>query len=106
TDLAARLGGDEFAVLLPETSRESALLIGERIRSAVEAIRVAVGSQTLWGTVSIGLVSGEAKDLPDLATFIRIADDALYKSIAIGRNAFTGLEMRARDKSLNPPEKP
>jgi diguanylate cyclase (GGDEF)-like protein len=106
TDLAARLGGDEFAVLLPETTREAALLIGERIRSAIESIRVTVGSETLCGTVSIGMVSGEAKDLPDLPTFIRIADDALYKSKAMGRNALTALEMPAPDQSLNPPEKP
>lgn len=99
TDLAARLGGDEFAVLLPETPREAALSIGERIRSAIESLRLTVGTETLCGTVSIGMVSGEAKDLPDLPTFIRIADDALYKSKAMGRNALTALEMPTLDQS-------
>src|SRR5919201_934240 len=36
-DVPARFGGEEFAILLPETSREHALEIGERIRRAVGA---------------------------------------------------------------------
>jgi len=99
TDLAARLGGDEFAVLLPETPREAALSIAERIRAAIESLRIAVAGDTLCSTVSIGMVSGEANDLPDLPTFIRIADDALYKSKAMGRNALTALEMPGPDQS-------
>jgi diguanylate cyclase (GGDEF)-like protein len=92
TDLPARLGGDEFAVLLPETAREVALPIAERIRAAVETFVAEADSLTVRSTVSIGLVSREPGHLQDLPTFIRLADDALYKSKAMGRNAVTVLD--------------
>ena len=92
TDLPARLGGDEFAVLLPETDRQHAVTIAERIRQAVEQFRVHVLEVEVFSTVSIGVVSCDASDLPDLPTFIHLADDALYKSKTMGRNAVTAIE--------------
>src|SRR5438132_4654774 len=35
-ELFARYGGEEFAVVLPETEREGAALLGERLRAAIE----------------------------------------------------------------------
>ncbi|MCX5680251.1 MAG: sensor domain-containing diguanylate cyclase [Candidatus Omnitrophica bacterium] len=35
-DLACRYGGEEFAVMLPETSKEGAFIVAERIRKRVE----------------------------------------------------------------------
>jgi diguanylate cyclase (GGDEF)-like protein len=89
TDLPARLGGDEFAVLFPETSGEAAVAIAERIRASVENFSVAVDDATVSSTVSIGLVSRSPGDLHDLPSFIRLADDALYRSKIMGRNAVT-----------------
>jgi len=95
TDLPARLGGDEFAVLLPETVREAALIIAERIRAAVENFSTVVEGVTIRSTVSIGLVSREAGELHDLPTLIQLADDALYRSKTGGRNAVTAVEPSA-----------
>ncbi len=92
TDLPARLGGDEFAVLLPETGREVALGIAERIRAAVENFSTVVDEAAIRSTVSIGLVSRDPGDLQDLPTLIHLADDALYKSKTQGRNAVTALD--------------
>ena len=92
TDVPARLGGDEFAVLLPETDRNHALTIAERIRLAVEDFRAAINGAEIHSTVSIGVVSRDGGDLPDLPTFIHLADDALYRSKLMGRNAVTALE--------------
>jgi diguanylate cyclase (GGDEF)-like protein len=92
TDVPARLGGDEFAVLLPETDRERAVMIAERIREAVEKFQTHVNGTEIASTVSIGVVSREAGDLPDLPTFVHLADDALYKSKTMGRNTVTALE--------------
>ena len=39
TDIACRVGGDEFAVILPESSREDAELLAERIAIAIRARR-------------------------------------------------------------------
>jgi len=98
TDLPARLGGDEFAVLLPETPREAALSIAERIRAAVESFSAVVDGATIRSTVSIGLVSREAGELQDLPTLIHLADDALYKSKTSGRNAVTAIDPAVSSK--------
>jgi len=89
TDMPARLGGDEFAVLLPETGGDAAVTIAERIRAGVENYNVVVDGATVRSTVSIGLVSRSPGDLHDLPSFIRLADDALYRSKTMGRNAVT-----------------
>jgi diguanylate cyclase (GGDEF)-like protein len=41
-DIATRLSGDEFAVLLPDTDKEDALQIAERIRGAVQETQIEV----------------------------------------------------------------
>jgi diguanylate cyclase (GGDEF)-like protein len=87
--MPARLGGDEFAVLLPETGGDAAVTIAERIRAGVENFNVVVDGATVRSTVSIGLVSRSPGDLHDLPSFIRLADDALYRSKTMGRNAVT-----------------
>jgi len=89
TDMPARLGGDEFAVLLPETGGDAAVTIAERIRAGVEDFKVIVDSATVRSTVSIGLVSRSPGDLHDLPSFIQLADEALYRSKTMGRNAVT-----------------
>lgn len=86
TDVPARLGGDEFAVLMPETAGESALVVAERIRAAVENFRTTVDGQEIHSTVSIGLMSRAVGHLQDLPSFIHKADDALYRSKTGGRN--------------------
>jgi diguanylate cyclase (GGDEF)-like protein len=39
TDVAARFGGDEFAVILPDTGREGAVSVAERVRDRIRAFR-------------------------------------------------------------------
>ncbi len=61
-DLFARYGGEEFVVVLPETPPEEAAVIAERVRSAVEALRVSVPGQAdgLHVTISIGMASASS----------------------------------------------
>ena len=58
-DFAFRYGGEEFVVLLPETARDSALQVAERLRERIErnaAISLTVGGDNPV-TVSVGVVS-------------------------------------------------
>ena len=85
TDLFARIGGEEFASLLPDTGREDALWLAERLRSAFEATPHFVGDHALNATVSVGVaVSDDASC--DLAELLEAADQALYRAKALGRD--------------------
>jgi diguanylate cyclase (GGDEF)-like protein len=85
TDLFGRFGGEEFAGLLPDTGRQDALLLAERLRAALEATSHAVEGRTFTATVSIGVaISDQAS--ADLDTLLDAADQALYRAKVLGRN--------------------
>ena len=90
-DVPARFGGEEFSILLPETSPEAALEIGERIRRAVaeSAFEVETSSEPIRATVSIG-VAGFPKDATDTNELIHQADLAVYRAKLQGRNRVQG----------------
>ncbi len=86
SDLAARYGGEEFVVVMANTQHDDAALVAEKIRQAVERMRVGLEDETtLQVTVSVGGVtfpdgSKGARNLLDLA------DRALYSAKRNGRN--------------------
>jgi diguanylate cyclase (GGDEF)-like protein len=73
-------------VLLPETDREHASVVAERLLHAVRDadIRTDAGD-TLKITVSIGLATLTTQ-VPDIRTLLQHADEALYDAKAEGRN--------------------
>src|SRR5690606_2643100 len=85
-DIVARYGGEEFAVIARSTPVEKSLLLGERIRAAVAAIRVDAGSAQLSVTSSVGVatLSPDAPPL-DAAGLVAAADRALYAAKEQGR---------------------
>jgi diguanylate cyclase (GGDEF)-like protein len=85
TDLFGRIGGEEFASLLPDTTRQDALLLAERLRAAFETTTHTLADGPLSATVSIGVaISDDASS--DLAALLDVADQALYRAKATGRN--------------------
>ncbi|MBM3249227.1 MAG: GGDEF domain-containing protein [Candidatus Omnitrophica bacterium] len=86
-DIVARYGGEEFAMLLPETRKAGAGILAERLRIYVKERYARVGTVT----VSIGVGSFEGAN-PDLSKedFINLADTALYRAKAGGRNRVEG----------------
>lgn len=85
-DAVGRIGGEEFAVVLPETDSAQASELAERLRKAVEALRVKNGDDTnIETTISIGIapLTANCKHFTDLLVH---ADRALYEAKNTGRN--------------------
>lgn len=84
-DLLFRLGGEEFLFVFPDTEVNEAVKICERIRDAVEKMRVEVGGGRLVNlTVSFGVAT--VKLDADISESFRTADEALYRAKEGGRN--------------------
>ena len=84
-DLAARYGGEEFAVILPDTDLPGAQAIGERLREAVEDLKIRHGALSAGPVVTMSV--GGASAVPvDPRTLIAKADAALYAVKRGGRN--------------------
>jgi diguanylate cyclase (GGDEF)-like protein len=84
-DVACRYGGEEFVLALPGATLEVARERAERLRQAVEALRVEHDGATLSMTISAGIaaypVHGARVD-----QVLDSADQALYQAKNNGRN--------------------
>lgn len=86
-DIAARYGGEEFIAILPDASLKEAVFVSERIRSAIEQLRFSGEISRLRLTVSLGVAEFQKPDCNNgVDAFIKLADDALYRAKANGRN--------------------
>jgi len=89
-DVLCRMGGEEFAVLLPDTTREQAMQIAERLREAVATTPARLdqgateeGALAYSASLGVTLVStGETT----LKPAIKRADQGLYAAKEAGRN--------------------
>jgi diguanylate cyclase len=75
-DTPARLGGDEFVVLLPETDRDGARVVADKIRQGVAAVEIGERGEHIPIGVSIGL--GEWAPGRSLDDIMAEADEAMY----------------------------
>jgi len=86
-DVAARFGGEEFTVLLIQCDPAKGFELGERIREAIANRVVHYGDLELSVTVSIGVAHTDTETVvPDSASLIGQADQALYAAKKGGRN--------------------
>ncbi|MDA3915324.1 diguanylate cyclase [Oleiagrimonas sp.] len=83
-DTPGRFGGDELALVMPETDRDGARMLMERIRREVEREEFDESSR-IKITVSIGLAEIN-RLMTDPLDWIKAADDALYMAKDRGRN--------------------
>jgi diguanylate cyclase (GGDEF)-like protein len=84
-DRIGRYGGEEFLVVLPNCDLEQATHQAERLRSKLAQPPVFVDGNQLSVTASFGVtVSDGCERSPEV--LIRVADEALYRAKANGRN--------------------
>ncbi|MGB9185650.1 MAG: diguanylate cyclase [Solirubrobacteraceae bacterium] len=82
SDFAARYGGEEFLLLLPDTDRDGAVEVAEKLRRTIAQTEVRdVGALT--ASFGIAVLPDDAADPEQL---LRKADRALYAAKAGGRN--------------------
>ena len=81
-DLVARYGGEEFIMFFPETDKETARNLAERIRQGVSEIQIPSYPGI---TISFGVATYPGDDL-DIGSLIRKADMAMYAAKQLGRN--------------------
>lgn len=90
-DMASRYGGEEFTVLLPNTLKEDAMQVAERIRTNIESTDFDYEGQHVRVTISGGVSVFDRKSNPvnSAKEFVEQADKALYASKENGRNRIT-----------------
>lgn len=97
-DLVARYGGEEFIAVLNKTDINQGMEAAERIRKAVQNLRIEHPASTAsaWVTVSVGVATLRA-NTPNTSqqTLVAMADKALYEAKNSGRNRVVSHEVIA-----------
>jgi len=88
-DEPARYGGEELAVILPGTDLQGAVNLAERVRSAIDALRLPIlgdpDAEALRVTASFGAATlGDG--VADARGLVAAADEALYEAKRAGKN--------------------
>ncbi|MCX7102167.1 MAG: GGDEF domain-containing protein [Methylobacter sp.] len=96
SDLVYRYGGEEFVILLSDTNAIVAEMLAERIRSSIESHTIAYGMETIKITASLGVSTLQAGDT--LESFVKKADDAMYKAKNNGRNQVALASSRIQER--------
>jgi diguanylate cyclase (GGDEF)-like protein len=85
SDITARFGGEEFLILLPETELVPAQRVAERLRRKVENSPIALASNVISTTISVGVAEVDPA-MASIFDLIKLADKALYLAKDSGRN--------------------
>jgi len=83
SDIVCRFGGEEFILLLPDTNKEGAFVIAQKIRRLVEELKII---KRISFTVSVGVSELDLENDKNIEDVIKRADDALYAAKNSGKN--------------------
>lgn len=97
-DLVARYGGEEFAVILPNVDNETAVMLAERMRASIEALKLKHSDSAVAEvvTVSVGVITQVPGRDMGAIDLIAKADAALYRAKDRGRNRVESDALAAR----------
>jgi diguanylate cyclase (GGDEF)-like protein len=85
-DIAARYGGEEFIAVLPDATLKEATFVANRVRQSIQGVKFGGALSPLAITVSLGVATFPVLGCSTMDAFIKLADDALYRAKANGRN--------------------
>jgi len=87
-DLVARFGGEEFVCLLPETGKEDALLMANKLRAEIEALAIqhlySVAAPVITISIGVCCMAPHVDEIYQL--ILSRADEAMYQAKKSGRN--------------------
>lgn len=88
SDMVVRYGGEEFMLILPNTDRNGAIRVGEKVRLAIAALSIEHKHSTASDhvTISVGCATGIPDGNNSSEELIFAADQALYTAKQAGRN--------------------
>jgi diguanylate cyclase (GGDEF)-like protein/PAS domain S-box-containing protein len=84
-DIASRWGGEEFLILLPASDQQGSSLAAERLRQAIEKMKIQSDNFFVKVTMSFGVATWK-DTYNNIEEFIRQADQNLYRAKDEGRN--------------------
>lgn len=87
SDVLARWGGEEFIVICPETGKDKACALAEKIRKMVTEFEFPHASEQPLGVMSVSIgVTTSNEDINDVEALVKLADDGAYHAKGSGRN--------------------
>ncbi len=96
-DLVARYGGEEFAVICPVADSLHALDFGHKLCRALEGLALPhTASPFGHVSISIGVAVSQPVQGQKVADLLKMADEALYRAKAQGRNQAVLAEVSSR----------
>ena len=85
-DFVGRYGGEEFLIAVPSSDRPCAIALAERIRLTLASQPVRFDHRDIPITASFGVAICGHEHPSELPVLLRLADEALYRAKARGRN--------------------
>ena len=86
SEWVGRYGGEEFLIVVYPCDENQALRVMERLRRRVGSRAIDAGGDNIGTTISLGAAVGPNRGRIDADTFLRVADQALYRAKKAGRN--------------------
>ncbi len=100
-EAACRYGGEEMALILPNTPVRAAVVVADRVRTAISAIELSPRGERVLVTASFGVAetgrSGRAGHGASAAALVVAADAALYRAKQHGRDRVCAVSASGTD---------